>query len=87
MCQKKRGFGPWRAIVDLAGAMSEMLDKSEASAYSENELKTSIKNRNWVMYRGNDGDSGTKRRTFGLREVKAGEENASLGLEWGVEYG
>lgn len=84
--QKGRGFGPWRAVVDLGEAWRETLNGVDLCAYSDNELRRNIRGRNWVKYRRVDRKDG--RSSFGLREVEVGEdEGERLRLEWEREYG
>ncbi len=63
------------------------MDKSNICAYSDNELRRNIRGRKLVIYRVMDEDSERGRGKFGLREVKAGQEEKILRLEWGREYG
>ncbi|CZR56068.1 uncharacterized protein PAC_05956 [Phialocephala subalpina] len=84
--QKGRGFGPWRAVVDLGDALRETLNGVDVCAYSDDELRRNIRGRNWVTYRHVDRED--SRSSFGLKEVEVGEgEEGRLRLGWGREYG
>ncbi|KAF8855998.1 hypothetical protein BDZ45DRAFT_675796 [Acephala macrosclerotiorum] len=85
MIQKGRGFGPWRAVVDLGDALRETLGGVDLCAYSDEELSRNIRGRNWVTYRHIDRKD--ERSSFGLREVEVGKREERLRLEWVREYG
>lgn len=84
--QKGRGFGPWRAVIDLGDALRETLSGVDLCAYSDDELRRNIRGRNWVTYRHAPRRDG--RSSFGLKEVEVGEGGEErLQFEWERDYG
>ncbi|KAH7419532.1 hypothetical protein BKA64DRAFT_19771 [Cadophora sp. MPI-SDFR-AT-0126] len=86
LLQKDRGFGTWRAIMDISESLTKMVGDRSLCAYTEKELSGSLRGRNMVMYESYGGEEGNKK--FGLREVRHGNRDQSrLRLEWESTYG
>ncbi|KAH9211412.1 hypothetical protein DL95DRAFT_392571 [Leptodontidium sp. 2 PMI_412] len=84
--QKGRGFGTWRAVLDISESLKEMLGDRNVCAYTEKELSGSLQGRNMAMYESYDGENGGKK--FGFREICHGNRDQSrLKLEWESRYG
>ncbi|KAI9052190.1 hypothetical protein LZ554_003550 [Drepanopeziza brunnea f. sp. 'monogermtubi'] len=93
--QKGRGFGTWRAIMDISASLRETIGDRNLCAYAEAELSGNIRARNMVMYKTYEGEKGDPR--FGLCETAAAGQSQSqhcqtesvgrLKLDWEREYG
>lgn len=84
--QKGRGFGTWRAILDLSESLKVMIGHKNLCAYTEKELSGCIQARNMAMYKSYEGEKGSGR--FGLREVRHGHHaQGRLELQWDRQYG